>query len=452
MTRTKAYKRLKELHERLEKLKTKKRDDVNLFDIFHLQSAERHHSSVFAGLLSPQSSHHLGGAAIKKFLYYLWNDTVREETYKPRRGNAVTLRSLPNTAILRAVAQDRRSLVDLAQGDIEVQTEVYTNDNGRGKRAGYIDILVKISEEIENEPQEEAEGETALMLSDEIPTRRNANVKTVIVIENKTGTQTHSDQLRKYEEYIKINYPDSKAIFVLLSPHGSLPIDRGGDEQYNDRYCIFDYGEEQGIAKILEELIAESDTILMQTKLKAKQKRKIKMSLEDYKDMVEKDILTNDPGLRRKIKDLFKDFPDIMPYIVNYYDNVSDLLKHAEEYLDRELNGIEIIARNANSLFFYTKTLGDLYARNGTEPTSQNSYIISVDGPSEVRFVIKAKIGPAQAGDPYRSGVIETWDQRDEKLEGQFLTEINERLKEFCDRIKYFESKIQGVPPQSAQP
>ena len=421
MTKQETITKLQELSLRLATLKglPQNGDEVNMFTALNLQSAERHHSSFFAGLLAPGNAHHLGDAAIKKFLYYLWDDTVRKETLSDRPG---TVKSRPNTEILRSVAQDRQSLIDLAQGNINVKTEVFTNNNGKGKRAGFIDILVEIAEKDEE--------------------KSSAIMKTVIVIENKTGTETHSDQLCKYEEYIDATYPDCKKIFVLLSPHGSVPINRGGDEQYNDRYCIFDYSEERGVCKILEELLAELDTPEMKASITPKQKRKIKMILEDYKIMVEKNILANDPEIRKEIKKLYDKFSDILPLIMNYYDNLSDLLDHAVTRFTTELPGFEVISRNDNSINFCTSKLRSYYTSKNQPITPSNVYRIATNDNNLVGYFIMARVFPKQQGDPAFSGTIEKWERRGEKIQGQFELEIDAILTEFRNRILYFESKI----------
>lgn len=428
MSKKKTLAKLQELENSLAMLKAlpKKDEEINMFTVFHLQSAERHHSSFFAGLLAPDNPHRLGNAAIKRFLYYLWNDTVREETPS---GTSHPIKTRPNSEILRSVAKDRQTLVDLSQGDISVETEVYTNENGKGKQAGYIDIFVKIST---------VEEKTASSI-----------VNTVIVIENKTGTETHSDQLCKYEDYVNANYPNCKKIFVLLSPFGSIPINRGGDEQYNDRYCIFDYGNECGVCKILEELIAELETPQMKTQATPKQRRKIKMILEDYKKMTETTILANDPEIRKEIKKIHDKFSDLLPLVANFYDNLPDVLDYAVNYLST-LPGFEVLSRSDSSFNFCTDALKQYYSTNSQKMTTSNVYRISTNGPSDVGYFIMARAFPKQPGDPAFSGIIEKWGQRGEKIEGQFKNDLDAKLTEFCNRILYYESKL--PVSTSAQP
>ena len=57
MTKNETLAKLQELENSLANLKAlpKKDEEINMFTVFHLQSAERHHSSFFAGLLAPKN-------------------------------------------------------------------------------------------------------------------------------------------------------------------------------------------------------------------------------------------------------------------------------------------------------------------------------------------------------------------------------------------------------------
>lgn len=49
--------------------------------------------------------------------------------------------------------------------------------------------------------------------------------KFVLCIENKVGSQEHGDQLKRYREIIKKEYPKYRAVFVFLTPDGEDPSD-----------------------------------------------------------------------------------------------------------------------------------------------------------------------------------------------------------------------------------
>jgi hypothetical protein len=44
-----------------------------------------------------------------------------------------------------------------------------------------------------------------------------------VVIENKVGSQEHSDQLNRYQGTMKEHYPDLRPLYVFLRPDGDEP-------------------------------------------------------------------------------------------------------------------------------------------------------------------------------------------------------------------------------------
>lgn len=442
MNKQEIISKLQELQQQFSKgsNSSKGKESVNLFTAFGLQNAERHHSTFFAGLLDPQNPHEFGELALKRFLYYLWNDTVKE--YEINQGQTIIKgNTLSNIEILKSVANNRQELIDLANGKVNVRTEVSTSQLKNGKR-GYIDILVEIGDENEDQTTQNEEKEATRS--------EHKHVKTVIVIENKTGTDTHSDQLRKYEDFIDSQYPDTcKKIFVLLSPFGSVPLNIGGNGLYNNRYCIFSYGEKDqasnqgGVCAIIEDILSA----IKNNTISPKQKNKLKYILGDYKEMVEKEILVNDPDIRKSIKNLYDQFPDIVDLIKNYYDNLQELLDYAEQWLSSQptLKGFKVLSKNKSSLNFTTEKLEQYYSSNNKKMKTDNVYRISTDSDSLVGYfnlseLAKSKRKANSEKLPPLSGTIETWKQRCNHICGTFKDHIDAKLCEFRDRILTFEA------------
>lgn len=73
----------------------------------------------------------------------------------------------------------------------------------------------------------------------------------VVVIENKIGSNEHSNQLQRYREIVKRNYPNWKIICIFLTPDGDIPSD--------DNYVPIDYNT---ICLILERLIEKRSSTL----------------------------------------------------------------------------------------------------------------------------------------------------------------------------------------------
>jgi hypothetical protein len=61
----------------------------------------------------------------------------------------------------------------------------------------------------------------------------------VCAIENKVGSAEHSDQLRRYRRTVRRHFPDTRRIFIFLSPEGELPSD--------DAYHALSYEDLVGI-------------------------------------------------------------------------------------------------------------------------------------------------------------------------------------------------------------
>jgi hypothetical protein len=57
----------------------------------------------------------------------------------------------------------------------------------------------------------------------------------VIAIENKIGSQEHSDQLGRYERTIRTHYPDARPLFVYLTPNA--------DEPSEDTWVTYSYSD-----------------------------------------------------------------------------------------------------------------------------------------------------------------------------------------------------------------
>ncbi len=61
----------------------------------------------------------------------------------------------------------------------------------------------------------------------------------VIAIENKIGSQEHSDQLTRYEATIRTHYPDARPMFVYLTPNSDEPSeDTWVTYRYSDIYRV----------------------------------------------------------------------------------------------------------------------------------------------------------------------------------------------------------------------
>lgn len=75
--------------------------------------------------------------------------------------------------------------------------------------------------------------------------------KTVIVIENKVGSNEHSNQLNRYRESIEDTYPGYEKIYIYLSPNGLNPSD-------TDNWVILTYLD---IVDVLSNIMENTDLL-----------------------------------------------------------------------------------------------------------------------------------------------------------------------------------------------
>ena len=132
-------------------------NDINIFNILKLDRAEIRHSNMLSWLLDPNGTHGLGDKLLKKILI-----------------NAINIADLEIFKKLSPVEIDILDLYD----------SIILRENN------YIDLLI-VSEKS----------------------------KLVCAIENKIGTTEHSDQLRRYREYLLKEYgSDYRYVLIYLTP------------------------------------------------------------------------------------------------------------------------------------------------------------------------------------------------------------------------------------------
>ena len=306
----------------LEQIEKAVNPKMNIFRAMGLVNQEMHHSAFFAGLLRPDNSHGLGDAVLRAFLTKLYD-------YSAKPDGAVKLPA--NEKILgKQGIKSAGDLLALVRGAVSVDKEVPT-DIKIGDKKGRMDIVVTI-----------------------------ADSQTVIVIENKTGTTTHDDQLRKYVADINAKYgPDYKKIFVYLSPHGELPYNRGGDADgtLNYNYCVFDY---ESICEILSDIIKQINVPNGGFNLDKDNKKILLYGLEEYLDMCKTDLLNNNAGKFEKCEQIIGAHRTAVEKLLEYLDSPTE--KNVVKYVAELITG----DKNASSARkFATPVMREYFEKNG---------------------------------------------------------------------------------------
>ena len=136
----------------------------NIFDALGIARVEIRHSNFLAWLLTPGESHGQGDLFLKAFLMDVLRKARQQGAEPP----------------ISAVELDGAELRGL-----EVRRELR-----------YIDLLISCEEP-----------------------------RFVIVIENKIDSGEHDDQLQRYKDTVASEFPDTKSLFVFLTPEGDDPSD-----------------------------------------------------------------------------------------------------------------------------------------------------------------------------------------------------------------------------------
>lgn len=380
--------------------------DQNIFHILKLQKNELAHSAFIAWILSPTF---FQTNVVKKFLELLYD-------YSPSKyGEIVNNKTVKSNAeILNYKNKDEFLNSIQFKNGYKVETEcVIKNKENR------IDILLVFD-------------------------------NTVIVIENKIDTAVHENQLARYiDEVDNSKYSNYKnKIFVYLSPRtatGELPMNIGGDEEYNDKYCILDYNT-------IYELV---NAIKGNNKL-----------IRDYKTMLEKDILLNNSDIRAKCKDVRSRYAELLDLIMNYNDNIQDVLEYVKEFFVN--NGMKLFsAKKSNgkqvSFDFYSENLENFYRYkqvNGKYSKRDAGYYhCGTDGGNVLCVwhlvpddVYKSKPQLQKFPKSKKLVTLLTWDERDKEFDisGNCICDneklckktIDDRLDECMKNIEDFENEL----------
>jgi hypothetical protein len=209
-------------------------DRFNIFEAVGLVRQEVKHSTFLAFLLDPQARHGLGDAFAKRLLQE-------------------AIMSAPN-------AFAPVTLIELSLWDI-VQMEV----RREWKR---IDIFLLDERE-----------------------------KLAVIIENKIGSGEHGDQLARYYEAVREEYPDHRLLALYLTP--------GGDEPSHPEYLQVDY---RAVCEILDEL-AESRASVIEPDAK--------VLIEHYTEMLRRHIV-GDSEIARLSQQIYQKHSRAIDLIVKH--------------------------------------------------------------------------------------------------------------------------------------
>lgn len=269
---------------------------LNIFRAVGMRRHELRHSAFLAWLLDPCEAHELKNAPLRKFCERLFS---YETTFNDTHGTLLSNRVILEKSGIRSVEDINKFL----NGEITVSTErVIINKESR------LDIFIEATA-----------------------------ARTLMVIENKTDSSVHDDQLIKYKKELENSeYADYKKLLVFLSPDGKLPTNDDGS--YNENWCVCDY-------KQLKSIAAE----LLGKLIKTKQNPKTAILLEDYIELISTDILNENPELQKLCKKIIREHKDALDVLWNYSRNFDEIAEFCKKHLPKDAH---IIVAGKNFDFY----------------------------------------------------------------------------------------------------
>lgn len=404
---------LEEIRKRLKDYKAAQaiKRHVNAYSAIGVNAQEIRHSAFLAWLFRSDESHGFREEALKLFF-----KKIIEYKYKGIVPPDVDYKD--NAAILAGCNIDIDNIYSFFSGDNSVETEkTYTDIKVKNC---HIDIFIKIEA-----------------------------TKTVIVIENKIFSNVHSNQLKRYEQELdkqKNGVADYNKIFVFLTPDGMLPynLGAGGDEAYNNKWCIIDY---DAVSEICSELINELPS--------SQEGKKVKSILEDYKEIVDINVLKKDSDVSKLVRELIREFPTETELLRRYTDNITEVLSYCKIRLIKEMPEIEkTIKSSAKSFTFYTPAMKTHFDRNGeTIKHSLCRWYFGSDGaivscvlcdkPENGWSAAQKKLVGTSDGKQSRSNstTLLSWEER-EKPFNEIKKTLDEALDEAIKLLKGFDDKM----------
>ena len=314
---------LQALKKELEKVKTVKFKGLNVFDMAGLTRQETKHSKFLTNLFNPKYKHKFGNEFINLFLERLYCYNTKPDKLTPFPKQNKEILSQQNGGGSTTPDDKQIQIIQsLFSNILNIKSEYYINGT-KAATGGvrFIDILIE---------------------SDQA----------VLIIENKIGTNAHTNQLDAYQTYANANYNGKKKIYAFLSPSGLLPYDEGPPKTYNEGWCVVDYGS---IKNIIEEIIQN----VKKDKYghsKGLEKNKIKIILEDYLEMISSEILRTNPDVLELAQDIAQSLMEEYQLIGDYLDTAT--LDKVRAYCSKSLG-----AKDGKVSGFATQEIEDFFER-----------------------------------------------------------------------------------------
>lgn len=160
--------------------------------------------------------------------------------------------------------------------------------------------------------------------------------KTAFVIENKVGSNEHSNQLNRYRKICEKAYPEYNKIYLFLTPQGMPPSD-------SDNWSVFTYND---VVDVLSEIM-ETTQLLPDASL----------MINNYIDVVRRDIV-EDQQLIEICNKIYNKHKKALDLIYNNRPDARSIIKEtARNTLMQLADSGKIIYDGNYSLRFYSESM-----------------------------------------------------------------------------------------------
>lgn len=255
----------------------------------------------------------------------------------------------------------------------------------------------------------------------------------VVVIENKVLTSTHDNQLKRYED----EYKGKKKILIYLTPNGEKPYD---NKTPRPNWCILDY---RNIVNIIDKMQAPND--------------KMKILLEDYKEMVNTEILKKNPAVRNLSKAIWDEYESSLQLLMDYTDNTQEVMKFCVDWLNKnKAGGITVVeSDNKASVDFYTPAMVNFFNRHQEQHTPKKLCCRIGTEAGNVLNWYYVKMYPEKSGwsaaqkliikeekkkSYTHTHQILTWQERGQAFDSALQAKVEKLLETYLKELEAFEA------------
>ena len=234
----------------------------------------------------------------------------------------------------------------------------------------------------------------------------------VICIENKVGTQEHSDQLARYKKVVNNQYKNHKKTFVFLTPEGL----QSSSESYHPISYNF-------VVESLERVLEISGASINE---------KVKSYIKDYIVTIKREIMGTDKLTLTAIN-IYENHRELFDFIIEHRPEPVDRLREVFSALIED-KGWVIGSSSKSYLRFLTPKIKDhIYINKGSNGWKhRESYLLELElYPNTNKITFRSVIAPSdEAYDTWKlEAILKTIDGFKAPKGKKWLTNYSENTK-----------------------